>query len=79
MDLTALPAASAQHDTAQIQFHLGASHPSSDLCPLSRLSAIINPKQAKDNKSFNFDYSYWSHTSVSLYAQQNVLFGCSLK
>ncbi|KAM7388699.1 hypothetical protein PAMP_024858 [Pampus punctatissimus] len=26
-------------------------------------SAIINPKQAKDNKSFNFDYSYWSHTT----------------
>ncbi|KAJ0065212.1 hypothetical protein NL108_006586, partial [Boleophthalmus pectinirostris] len=24
---------------------------------------IINPKQAKDNKSFNFDYSYWSHTT----------------
>ncbi|XP_067369451.1 kinesin-like protein KIF1A isoform X10 [Channa argus] len=26
-------------------------------------TTIINPKQAKDNKSFNFDYSYWSHTS----------------
>ncbi|KAI4829346.1 hypothetical protein KUCAC02_023392 [Chaenocephalus aceratus] len=25
--------------------------------------AIVNPKQPKDNKSFNFDYSYWSHTS----------------
>lgn len=31
-------------------------------------SAIINPKQAKDNKSFNFDYSYWSHTSVTLHS-----------
>lgn len=27
--------------------------------------AILNPKQPKENKSFNFDYSYWSHTSVS--------------
>ncbi|KAM9795991.1 kinesin-like protein KIF1A isoform 3-T3 [Syngnathus typhle] len=26
-------------------------------------TTIINPKQAKDHKSFNFDYSYWSHTS----------------
>uniref|UniRef100_A0A8D2ZJT3 plus-end-directed kinesin ATPase n=1 Tax=Scophthalmus maximus TaxID=52904 RepID=A0A8D2ZJT3_SCOMX len=26
-------------------------------------TTIINPKQAKDSKSFNFDYSYWSHTS----------------
>ncbi|GLD64646.1 kinesin-like protein KIF1A, partial [Lates japonicus] len=26
-------------------------------------TTIINPKQAKDNKSFNFDYSYWSHTT----------------
>ncbi|XP_030630592.1 kinesin-like protein KIF1A [Chanos chanos] len=26
-------------------------------------TTIINPKQPKDNKSFNFDYSYWSHTS----------------
>ncbi|XP_068176220.1 kinesin-like protein KIF1A isoform X2 [Antennarius striatus] len=26
-------------------------------------TTIINPKQVKDNKSFNFDYSYWSHTS----------------
>ncbi|XP_051928942.1 kinesin-like protein KIF1A isoform X9 [Hippocampus zosterae] len=26
-------------------------------------TTIINPKQTKDNKSFNFDYSYWSHTS----------------
>jgi len=32
---------------------------------LSYLSAIINPKQAKDHKSFNFDYSYWSHTTVT--------------
>lgn len=28
-------------------------------------SAIVNPKQSKDApKSFTFDYSYWSHTSV---------------
>lgn len=27
--------------------------------------AILNPKQPKENKSFNFDYSYWSHTTVS--------------
>ncbi|XP_039984612.1 kinesin-like protein KIF1A isoform X3 [Xiphias gladius] len=35
-------------------------------------TTIINPKQAKDNKSFNFDYSYWSHTSPadSNYASQ---------
>lgn len=26
-------------------------------------TTIINPKQPKDNKSFNFDYSYWSHTT----------------
>ncbi|XP_068447757.1 kinesin-like protein KIF1A isoform X24 [Clinocottus analis] len=26
-------------------------------------TTIVNPKQTKDNKSFNFDYSYWSHTS----------------
>ncbi|XP_061894672.1 kinesin-like protein KIF1A isoform X4 [Entelurus aequoreus] len=26
-------------------------------------TTIINPKQARDNKSFNFDYSYWSHTT----------------
>ncbi|XP_074492647.1 kinesin-like protein KIF1A isoform X11 [Sebastes fasciatus] len=26
-------------------------------------TTINNPKQLKDNKSFNFDYSYWSHTS----------------
>lgn len=30
------------------------------------VSAIINPRQDKDIKSFNFDYSYWSHTSVAL-------------
>ena len=28
--------------------------------------AIVNPKQPKETpKSFSFDYSYWSHTSVS--------------
>ncbi|XP_051717056.1 kinesin-like protein KIF1A isoform X3 [Ctenopharyngodon idella] len=26
-------------------------------------TTIINPKQPKENKSFNFDYSYWSHTT----------------
>ncbi|XP_064194968.1 kinesin-like protein KIF1A isoform X14 [Anguilla rostrata] len=26
-------------------------------------TTIINPKQPKENKSFNFDFSYWSHTS----------------
>ncbi|KAJ3599850.1 hypothetical protein NHX12_033804, partial [Muraenolepis orangiensis] len=26
-------------------------------------TAIVNPKQPKENKSFNFDYSYWSHTT----------------
>ncbi|XP_057189314.1 kinesin-like protein KIF1A isoform X6 [Triplophysa rosa] len=26
-------------------------------------TTIVNPKQPKDNKSFNFDYSYWSHTT----------------
>uniref|UniRef100_A0A3P9HDB0 Kinesin motor domain-containing protein n=1 Tax=Oryzias latipes TaxID=8090 RepID=A0A3P9HDB0_ORYLA len=28
-------------------------------------TTISHPKQAKDVKSFNFDYSYWSHTSVT--------------
>ncbi|XP_073732304.1 kinesin-like protein KIF1A isoform X7 [Misgurnus anguillicaudatus] len=26
-------------------------------------TTIVNPKQPKENKSFNFDYSYWSHTT----------------
>ncbi|XP_034559757.1 kinesin-like protein KIF1A isoform X1 [Notolabrus celidotus] len=26
-------------------------------------TTILNPKQPKENKSFNFDYSYWSHTT----------------
>ncbi|XP_029105297.1 kinesin-like protein KIF1A isoform X1 [Scleropages formosus] len=26
-------------------------------------TTIINPKQPKETKSFNFDFSYWSHTS----------------
>ncbi|XP_052405278.1 kinesin-like protein KIF1A isoform X5 [Carassius gibelio] len=26
-------------------------------------TTIINPKQPKESKSFNFDYSYWSHTT----------------
>ena len=33
--------------------------------PFPAPSAIINPKQSKEGpKSFTFDYSYWSHTSV---------------
>ena len=31
------------------------------------ISAILNPKQPKENKSFNFDFSYWSHTTVSIH------------
>uniref|UniRef100_A0A669DJB4 plus-end-directed kinesin ATPase n=1 Tax=Oreochromis niloticus TaxID=8128 RepID=A0A669DJB4_ORENI len=26
-------------------------------------TTILNPKQPKENKSFNFDFSYWSHTT----------------
>ncbi|XP_077472141.1 kinesin-like protein KIF1A isoform X2 [Stigmatopora argus] len=26
-------------------------------------TTILNPKMPKENKSFNFDYSYWSHTT----------------
>ncbi|XP_041912393.1 kinesin-like protein KIF1A isoform X18 [Alosa sapidissima] len=26
-------------------------------------TTILNPKAPKENKSFNFDYSYWSHTT----------------
>ncbi|XDV35867.1 hypothetical protein PO909_005734, partial [Leuciscus waleckii] len=36
---------------------------------------IINPKAPKENKSFNFDYSYWSHTSpedINFASQQQV-------
>uniref|UniRef100_A0AAY4D8P2 Kinesin-like protein n=1 Tax=Denticeps clupeoides TaxID=299321 RepID=A0AAY4D8P2_9TELE len=38
-------------------------------------TTILNPKQPKDNKSFNFDYSYWSHTSpedINYASQQQV-------
>ncbi|KAG7249198.1 hypothetical protein CRUP_034185, partial [Coryphaenoides rupestris] len=37
---------------------------------------IINPKQPKENKSFNFDYSYWSHTTPedSNYASQQQVY-----
>lgn len=55
------PALWAQHDSDRVS----RAHPPADPCALSCLSAIVNPKQAKDNKSFNFDYSYWSHTSVT--------------
>ncbi|XP_044218350.1 kinesin-like protein KIF1A isoform X6 [Thunnus albacares] len=39
-------------------------------------TTIINPKQAKDNKSFNFDYSYWSHTTPAdvNYASQMLVY-----
>ena len=34
--------------------------------PLCLPPAILNPKQPKETpKSFSFDYSYWSHTTVS--------------
>ncbi|KTF75630.1 hypothetical protein cypCar_00035899, partial [Cyprinus carpio] len=39
------------------------------------LSAIINPKAPKETKSFNFDYSYWSHTTpedINYASQQQV-------
>ncbi|XP_051778101.1 kinesin-like protein KIF1A isoform X24 [Erpetoichthys calabaricus] len=38
-------------------------------------TTIVNPKQPKENKSFNFDYSYWSHTSpedINYASQQQV-------
>uniref|UniRef100_A0AAZ3Q1L1 plus-end-directed kinesin ATPase n=1 Tax=Oncorhynchus tshawytscha TaxID=74940 RepID=A0AAZ3Q1L1_ONCTS len=38
-------------------------------------TTILNPKQPKENKSFNFDYSYWSHTSpkdINFAGQQQV-------
>lgn len=36
------------------------------LTSLSLSPAILNPKQPKETpKSFSFDYSYWSHTTVS--------------
>ncbi|XP_058259346.1 kinesin-like protein KIF1A isoform X27 [Hemibagrus wyckioides] len=38
-------------------------------------TTIINPKVPKETKSFNFDYSYWSHTSpedINYAAQQQV-------
>uniref|UniRef100_A0A4W5LG86 Kinesin-like protein n=1 Tax=Hucho hucho TaxID=62062 RepID=A0A4W5LG86_9TELE len=42
---------------------------------LSQRLTILNPKQPKENKSFNFDYSYWSHTSpkdINFAGQQQV-------
>ncbi|XP_056607205.1 kinesin-like protein KIF1A [Triplophysa dalaica] len=38
-------------------------------------TTIINPKAPKENKSFNFDFSYWSHTSpedINYASQQQV-------
>lgn len=40
-------------------------HPAPPLS-LRSLAAIINPRQERDTKSFSFDYSYWSHTSVTV-------------
>ncbi|XP_053539647.1 kinesin-like protein KIF1A isoform X11 [Ictalurus punctatus] len=39
-------------------------------------TTIINPKVPKETKSFNFDYSYWSHTSPedSNYASQQQVY-----
>uniref|UniRef100_A0A671NGD4 plus-end-directed kinesin ATPase n=1 Tax=Sinocyclocheilus anshuiensis TaxID=1608454 RepID=A0A671NGD4_9TELE len=42
----------------------------SHTCSLCFLG-IINPKQPKESKSFNFDYSYWSHTTP-----EDVNFAC---
>ncbi|KAL2090422.1 hypothetical protein ACEWY4_015110 [Coilia grayii] len=38
--------------------------------------AIINPKVPNENKSFNFDYSYWSHTTPEdiNYASQKLVY-----
>uniref|UniRef100_A0A6Q2X137 plus-end-directed kinesin ATPase n=1 Tax=Esox lucius TaxID=8010 RepID=A0A6Q2X137_ESOLU len=38
-------------------------------------TTILNPKQPKENKSFNFDYSYWSHTTpddINYHSQMQV-------
>uniref|UniRef100_A0A8C7P390 plus-end-directed kinesin ATPase n=1 Tax=Oncorhynchus mykiss TaxID=8022 RepID=A0A8C7P390_ONCMY len=38
-------------------------------------TTIINPKQPKENKSYNFDYSYWSHTTpedINYHSQKQV-------
>lgn len=46
--------------------------------PSLLLAGIANPKQAKDApKSFTFDYSYWSHTSVSVAAGRRLRLGLS--
>ncbi|XP_056598615.1 kinesin-like protein KIF1A isoform X7 [Triplophysa dalaica] len=37
-------------------------------------TTILNPKQPKDNKSFNFDYSYWSHTTP-----EDINFACQMQ
>lgn len=43
-----------------------ATVPPGSLTSLSLSPAILNPKQPKETpKSFSFDYSYWSHTTVS--------------
>lgn len=46
--------------------------------PSLLLAGIANPKQAKDApKSFTFDYSYWSHTSVSVAVGRRLRLGLS--
>lgn len=59
-----------------------AAQPSLSASPSSSIHAallsagITNPKQAKDpSKNFTFDYSYWSHTSVSELGWEGELLG----
>lgn len=46
------------------------------LFSLCSLAAIINPRQDRDTKSFSFDYSYWSHTSVTVLSPP--FYGCEV-
>lgn len=53
----------ARHSLPRMQ---EAMVPPGSLTSLSLSPAILNPKQPKETpKSFSFDYSYWSHTTVS--------------
>lgn len=64
----------ASEDPASLPWGSSQARPGST-CPcraalsimsVSLPAAIVNPKQPKETpKSFSFDYSYWSHTSVS--------------
>lgn len=64
----------ASEDPASLPWGSSQARPGS-VCPcraalsimsVSLPAAIVNPKQPKETpKSFSFDYSYWSHTSVS--------------